>query len=145
MSVTKNAKSPGRSRLPQLKQRNAASSDAVARTLPSSLQHSEQKKHLTACCPTSRTSIPSRAYSLLVFRACYCAPADASIIAAMAALTTCQQGRPSERGALRLLPDFARVAYPCDAVNERESEQNHHFRPTLRPFEGVLAMLIGMW
>ena len=44
MSVTKNAKSPGRSRLPQLRQRNAAYSDAVARTLPSSLQHSERKK-----------------------------------------------------------------------------------------------------
>ena len=63
----------------------------------------------------------------------------------MAALTTCQQGRPSDRGALRLLLDFVRVAYPCDAVNERESEQNHYLRPTLRPFEGVLAMLIGMW
>ena len=40
----KNAKSLGRSRLPQLRQGNAASSDAVARTLPSSLQHSERKK-----------------------------------------------------------------------------------------------------
>ena len=34
---------------------------------------------------------------------------------------------------IRLLLDFVRVAYPCDAVNERESEQNHHLRPTLRP------------
>jgi hypothetical protein len=37
----KNAKSPGRRRLPQLRQRNAASSGAVARTLPSSLHHSD--------------------------------------------------------------------------------------------------------